>query len=78
MNNTMHLGLRGRQEHITMLWGDLELKKTCKGRQYLEYTERATKTRQKIGEDSRMFIQKLFEKKCKNDWQRDTYNKHGL
>jgi len=74
----MHLGLRGRQEHITMLWGDLELKKTSEGRQYLEYTERATKTRQKIGEDPRLFKPKLFEQKGKNQLQCDANNRHGL
>jgi hypothetical protein len=31
----MHFGLRGRQEHSTMLWGDIELKNTADGTRYI-------------------------------------------
>ncbi|XP_060580060.1 uncharacterized protein KIAA1958-like [Ruditapes philippinarum] len=34
LNNTMHFGLRGRQEHSTMLWGDIELKNTADGTRF--------------------------------------------
>jgi len=63
LNNTMHLGLRGRQEHLSMLWGDLEFKSTSDGTVYLEYTERATKTRKGISHDQRHFMPKIFEQK---------------
>lgn len=65
LNNTMHLGLRGRQEHVTMLWGDLELGRTngCNGRQYIEFTERATKTRKGQIHDIRAFNTKIWEER---------------
>lgn len=63
LNNTMHLGLRGRQEHMAMLWGDLEPKTTSDGTIYLEYTERATKTRKGITPDQRKFMPKIFEQR---------------
>ena len=31
LNNTMHFGLRGRQEHQTMMWGDVELERDASG-----------------------------------------------
>ncbi|XP_052773006.1 uncharacterized protein LOC128211916 [Mya arenaria] len=61
LNNTMHLGLRGRQEHLTMLWGDLELSQTSDGVCYLAFTERATKTRNGVAGDHRQYVPKLFE-----------------
>ena len=42
---TTGFGMRGRQEHLTLLWGDVEIKFTSEGDKYLEFTERATKTR---------------------------------
>ena len=45
LNNTQHFGLRGCQEHRDMKWGDVELKITADGLEYLEYNERQTKTR---------------------------------
>ncbi|XP_052235925.1 uncharacterized protein LOC127847802 [Dreissena polymorpha] len=63
-NNTQHLGLHGCQEHLTMLWGDLELKQTNSERKYLDFTERARKTRKCITYDSRSFKAKLFEQKA--------------
>lgn len=59
-NNTLHFGLRGRQEHIQMRWGDVELKHSSTGEEYLEFSERATKTRNGIDGDSRAFKPKLF------------------
>lgn len=63
----MHLGLRGRQEHSTMLWGDLELKTTngSDSKRYLEFTERATKTRKGLNDDPRAFKAKIWEEKGK-------------
>lgn len=48
---TLFLGLRGRDEHVQMCWGDLELKTTASGEEFLEFTERSTKTR--TGKDTR-------------------------
>ena len=48
----MHLGMRGRQEHTNLLWGDIELKKTTSGEEYLAYTERETKQRKGQPSDS--------------------------
>ena len=45
LNNTLHFGLRGCQEHRDMCWGDVKLKKTASGVEYLEFNERQTKTR---------------------------------
>ena len=35
-----HFGLRESQEHRDMKWGDVELKITADGLEYLEYNER--------------------------------------
>ena len=61
LNNTLHFGLRGRQEHTTMLWGDIELNVTAAGREYLTFTERATKTRNGVVSDPRQFKPKMFD-----------------
>ena len=45
LNNTQHFGLRGCQEHRDMKWGDIQLKTSADGVEFLQYTERQTKTR---------------------------------
>jgi hypothetical protein len=47
-----------------MFWGDLELQKTngTDGRQYPEFTERATKTRTGLNDEPRTFKPKLWKK----------------
>ena len=55
----MHFGMRSRQEHQDMLWGDVEMKATSTGHQYLEFTERETKTRKGQG-SARAFPPKMF------------------
>ena len=45
---TMGFGLRGRHEHEQLLWGDIALKVSSAGEEFLEFNERATKTRQEI------------------------------
>ena len=45
LNNTLHFGLRGCQEHRDMCWGDVKLQKTASRVEYLEFNERQTKTR---------------------------------
>jgi hypothetical protein len=44
LNNTLHFGMRGRKEHVDMLFGDVKMMTTPTGEQYLEYNERLTKT----------------------------------
>ncbi|CAB4012922.1 zinc finger MYM-type 2-like [Paramuricea clavata] len=51
LNNTMHFGLRGCKEHRDMCWGDVKLKQTADGEEFLEFNERQTKTR--TGSDCR-------------------------
>ena len=51
LNNTMHFGLRGCKEHRDMCWGDVKLKQTADGKEFLEFNERQTKTR--TGSDCR-------------------------
>lgn len=62
LNNSLplHFGLRSREEHVQLRWGDLELKKTTKGEEYLEHTERVTKTRTGMARDVRPFGAKMF------------------
>lgn len=43
--NTKHFGLRGCDEHRRMKWGDIQLLTDVNGAEYLEYSERQTKTR---------------------------------
>ena len=45
LNNTVHFGLRGCQEHRQMCWGDVKLCRDSLEKEYLEYNERQTKTR---------------------------------
>ncbi|CAC5387501.1 unnamed protein product [Mytilus coruscus] len=59
LNNTLHFGMRGRKEHIDMLFGDIKMMTTASGEQYLEYNERLTKTRTGHS-DSRAFTPKMF------------------
>ena len=61
LNNTIHFGLRGCQEHRDMCWGDVKLCKDAKGNDYLEYTERQTKTRSGIDTSNvRKVLPKMF------------------
>ncbi|XP_069125345.1 uncharacterized protein [Argopecten irradians] len=53
MNNTLHFSLRLREEYANIRWGDVELKFHSTGEKYLEFTERATKTRNGINGGSR-------------------------
>ena len=63
MNNSMYFGMRSRKEHENLKWGDVELKTTSSGERFLEYTERATKTRTGVNNDLRSFPPKMFEDK---------------
>ncbi|XP_063399089.1 zinc finger MYM-type protein 2-like [Mytilus trossulus] len=62
LNNGVYFGLRGRQDHSNMLWGDVELKMTSDGKEYLEFTEKSTKTRSgKNSGDCRKVLPKAFQ-----------------
>jgi hypothetical protein len=37
LNNGVYFGLRGRQDHVNMKWGDVQLKSTSGGKEYLEF-----------------------------------------
>ena len=43
--NSVHFGLRGCEEHRQMTWGDVQLHMEADRCEYLEYSERQTKTR---------------------------------
>ena len=58
LNLTIYFGLRGRQEHVNMLWGDMKLL-DVNGIQYVEYNE-STKTRQGTSHDIRAFKPKMY------------------
>jgi len=60
LNMTMHFGLRGRQEHTQMLWGDVELHITDSGNEYLEFNERSTKTWSSTSRTARPFAPRMF------------------
>ena len=47
----MYNGLRGCKEHRDRCWGDVKLKETADGKEYLQFYERQTKTR--TGSDCR-------------------------
>lgn len=57
---TTHFGLRGRQEHTTMQWGDLTLQADAKGTEFVEFNERSTKTRQGATRDTRAFRPRMY------------------
>jgi hypothetical protein len=60
LNMTMHFGLRGRDEHIQLLWGDVKLKKDSSGMDCLEFNVRSTKTRHGSSRDVRPFLPKMY------------------
>ena len=48
LNSTMHFGLGGCKEHRDMCWGDVKLKETAEGKEYLEFNERQTKKKNRF------------------------------
>ncbi|KAJ8307669.1 hypothetical protein KUTeg_014779 [Tegillarca granosa] len=43
LNNGVLFGLQSRQDHVNLRWGDIKLKQTSDGKEYLEFFERQTK-----------------------------------
>ena len=59
---TLLFGHRGRNESRQMKWGDVKLDRDASGREFLEFSERSTKTRDgNAGGGSRAFAPKAFE-----------------
>ncbi|KAJ8311209.1 hypothetical protein KUTeg_011237 [Tegillarca granosa] len=54
-------GMRSRQEHVNLRWGDIKVKRTSIGEQFLEYPERSTKTHTVVTSENRAFTPKMFE-----------------
>ena len=42
LNNTIHFGMRGCQEHRNLCWGDVKLSEDTNRKECLVYTERQT------------------------------------
>ena len=47
--------MRSRREHLDLMWGDVEVKCTTTGEQYLQFNERETKTRKGQEGNTRKF-----------------------
>ncbi|XP_077987470.1 uncharacterized protein KIAA1958-like [Glandiceps talaboti] len=62
LNNQKHFGFRGCQESRQMTWGDVTLKCTVDGTEYLEFNEKENKTRSsgKVSEQPRAYPPKAF------------------
>ena len=68
LNNTIHFGIRGCQEHRDLCWGDVKLCKDAQGNAYLVYNERQTKTRSGVDASK---VQKVSPKKFSTGGERD-------
>ena len=65
LSMTQQFGLRSFKQQTNMKWGDVELKVDNAGAQYVEFTERATKTRSGKTGEHRPFAPKAFENEGK-------------
>ncbi|XP_076070355.1 uncharacterized protein KIAA1958-like [Mytilus galloprovincialis] len=64
LKNGVFFGFRGRQEHASLLLGDLTMKQDSNGKEYVEFNERTTKTRTGAkSSDYRAVAPKMFEQK---------------
>ncbi|XP_061191658.1 uncharacterized protein LOC133199852 [Saccostrea echinata] len=55
--------MRSRVGHSNLRWGDVELKLETSGQKCMEFTERATKTRNGVVGGSRPYAPKMYEEK---------------
>ncbi|KAJ8302598.1 hypothetical protein KUTeg_018994 [Tegillarca granosa] len=69
MNNAMHFGMRSREEHANLRWGDVELKGTATGGRYLEFTERAQRLAMGLLEELELSHLKCMKTKETQDVQ---------
>ena len=61
LKSAMHFGLGGCKEHRDMCWGDVKLKETADGKEYLEFNEGQTKARTGSAcRDIRAILPKMF------------------
>ena len=56
----MHMGMRGRDEHHKLRFGDFTCKETLDGKPYVEFNERDAKTRSGAAMESRAFKPKMW------------------
>jgi len=61
LNSTMHFGLRGRQEHTQMQWGDMSLHIDNSGNELIEFNKRITKTRQSNSRDVSLVKPRMYD-----------------
>jgi len=59
--NSLHFGMRAITEHKQMCWGDIEVKTGSNHRRFLEFNERATKTRTGSSKNDANQNQKAYE-----------------
>ena len=57
---TMHMGMRGRDEHHKLCFGDFAIKSDSSGLKYVEFNERDTKTRSGEAGGCRSFRPKMW------------------
>ena len=57
---TVHMGMRGRDEHYKLLYGDFKVQSTTDGAKYVEFSERDTKTRTGESSNTRAFKPKMW------------------
>lgn len=63
LNNSIHFGFRGSDEHYKLKWGDIVKKQTSDGTKFLQFNERLTKTRTGDNNETRKTNPKMFENK---------------
>ena len=61
LNNTLHFGLRGCQEHRDMCWGDVKLQKTAKAE---SNTWSSMKDKQTLERDQTAAMSEPYRRKC--------------
>ena len=57
---TLHMGMRGRDEHYKIMYADFEVKSAIDGIKFVEFNERDTKTRSGEISDIRPFKPKMW------------------
>jgi len=72
-NNTKLLGFRASDENKKLLWGDIKLKATATGREYVEFNERDNKTRSGQYAINRPYSPKMFAVDDKSICPIETY-----
>ncbi|CAG2216914.1 unnamed protein product [Mytilus edulis] len=71
LNNATYFGLRGRLDHVNMTWGDVKLKATSDGKEYLEFNDTLT-------DEHRFYLRPLDNKHEEIWYTRQTIGKDKL